>query len=342
MKIFLKKLAWEFWPTWLIYLPMLILWPYFMLRTGKVRFWELINPGLENGGLIGDSKSKPLSQLPKKNIPIDFIINNNITQKNLLQKIRCSGITFPLIVKPDSGTRGKGVKKINNERELKKYFENLEKYNYLGILKIFEKFIINSKKNKQNDKIIIQEYINKKKEFGIFYVKNPSSDRGKIVSFIEKEFPHVKGNGVDNIFKLISDDSRLFIYKKKYFKQIKNIKYIPKANEIIKISSLGNHYQGTQIHDKSSFINNELISVFNEISDNIDGFYFGRYDVKADTIQDIFSGNFKILEVNGANAEPLHMYDSKVKPIEGWSIVIKSWIKAFNIAMKNKKNRFKK
>lgn len=60
----------------------------------------------------------------------------------------------------------------------------------------------------------------------------------------------------------------------------------------------------------NSYINPELEYIFDSLSKNIKGFYFGRFDILADSLEDMKYGNFKIVEVNGAASIPLHLYDT--------------------------------
>jgi hypothetical protein len=56
-------------------------------------------------------------------------------------------------------------------------------------------------------------------------------------------------------------------------------------------------------------ISEKLVSVFEDISKKIDGFYYGRYDLKFNTIEEMEDGiNFKIVELNGINSEPVHIF----------------------------------
>ena len=50
--------------------------------------------------------------------------------------------------------------------------------------------------------------------------------------------------------------------------------------------------------------------VIDLICKQIKGFYFGRFDLRCNSIEDLKKGkNFSILELNGAGAEPAHIYD---------------------------------
>ena len=46
--------------------------------------------------------------------------------------------------------------------------------------------------------------------------------------------------------------------------------------------------------------------------DQIEGIDFCRLDVKAQSIEKLKAGDFKIIEVNGGKSEPLHIYDPTI------------------------------
>ena len=51
---------------------------------------------------------------------------------------------------------------------------------------------------------------------------------------------------------------------------------------------------------------------FDAILNKIQGFYYGRLDIRYDNFEDLEAGkNFKIIEINGAKSEPTHIYDPK-------------------------------
>ena len=74
-------------------------------------------------------------------------------------------------------------------------------------------------------------------------------------------------------------------------------------DEKLKSVELGNHVLGSTFRDANHLINNQLTRVFDEVAKNIDGFYFGRFDLRAQSVEDLKSGRFKVIEVNGANAK---------------------------------------
>ena len=81
--------------------------------------------------------------------------------------------------------------------------------------------------------------------------------------------------------------------------------------EKLQLGSIGNHCRGTKFCDANYLISEKLNQSFRDISENFAGFYYGRYDVKANSFEDLEAGKVKIIEVNGYSSEPGHLYDPK-------------------------------
>ena len=67
------------------------------------------------GGLFAYSKFKILDKLPKDRIPMQLFITQKTSPGEAMHMLRKKGMTFPLILKPDKGERGKEVAFIENE-----------------------------------------------------------------------------------------------------------------------------------------------------------------------------------------------------------------------------------
>ena len=73
-----------------------------------------------------------------------------------------------------------------------------------------------------------------------------------------------------------------------------------------------------------------------------DGFFFGRYDVKAASSSDLAAGrNFKILELNGVTSEATHIYDPKTGLFEAYRVLFRQWGIAFEIGRRNRDRGFR-
>jgi hypothetical protein len=72
---------------------------------------------------------------------------------------------------------------------------------------------------------------------------------------------------------------------------------------------MGTHARGATFRNGNHLICEELVKIFDRISADIPGYFIGRYDIKASSFEELLRGNFKIIELNGANSEPTHIYD---------------------------------
>ncbi len=111
---------------------------------------------------------------------------------------------------------------------------------------------------------------------------------------------------------------------------------LPKGKQL-ELVSIGNHCLGTAFLDANHLINNQLHDVFDSISKQIDGFYFGRYDLRAGSIEDLYAGNFKVMELNGCGAEPAHIYQPGSSLFAAWKVLFTHWKTLYLISRQNHK-----
>jgi len=311
--IYTKLTRWEFWPTWLLYFPVLIQYLYHSIRSQSFFYYSAVNPEIEAGGLFGASKIKQLAFLHKALIPNSTFIGNNISLEELLTIIEKYNYQYPIIAKPDKAERGIGIELIKNEGQLIEYFKKA-KYEF-----------------------ILQEYINFTFEAGVFFYRMPNEQTGKITSIVIKELLHVKGDGKKNIETLMKNNYRasLVIEKQKHLGTI-NFKRILAADEVLLLEPIGNHNRGTMFINGNHYINPILEKTINEISRQLPSFYYGRFDLRAPNIEDFVNGkNLKIMEVNGVNAEPAHIYDPSTKLVDGLKTLLVYWKVIFKISQIN-------
>lgn len=287
MRIWLHKLRhWEYWPVYIIYLPAFFLWIGYMIRFRKIKFFELANPGIKNGGFYGDSKYEIYKLLPPGTYPKTILIRPNV-KLNPDELIKEYNLHLPLIAKPDVGLRGIGVQKITNVEEWDSYHK-ASKQNYL-----------------------IQEFIEFPNEIGLFYYRLPNSENSKISGITIKKFLSVTGNGNDTIEKLLKENPRFAIQIPTLIKSI-NLNEILKTGESRLLVPYGNHNRGTEFLDGKKYITEKMQETFNEILKKAEGFYFGRLDIRYNTFKELEQGlNFSIIELNGVKSEPTHIYDPK-------------------------------
>jgi D-alanine-D-alanine ligase-like ATP-grasp enzyme len=244
-----------------------------------------------------ESKYKTLALLPEKLRPKTIKVNIHQDINTIELQIKESNLSFPLILKPDIGFRGLGVFKVTDSRELKERLVFIDK-RLNGL--------------ERGNCFLIQEYINLKEEFAVFYHINRDDKKGTISSLTQKEFLQVLGDGKSNISQLIECHPRARFYKTALKKEGFDPKYIPKKGEKFRLSDIGNHSRGSRFINITNLINADMEAYFTSIVKDIPNFNYGRFDLKCNSIEDLENGNaLKIIELNGIVAEPVHIYDSQ-------------------------------
>ena len=115
------------------------------------------NPGLEFGGFFGMGKMQMYEQLPPESYPRTVLVLPADSIQSIKGKLMQPGLTFPFVAKPEAGMQGLLFRVIKNERDLEKYHRTVQV------------------------PWLAQEYIAYKKEFGVFYLRYPNQERGRIV-----------------------------------------------------------------------------------------------------------------------------------------------------------------
>jgi hypothetical protein len=79
-------------------------------------------------------------------------------------------------------------------------------------------------------------------------------------------------------------------------------------------------------------------NMFDEISQKIPNFYFGRYDIRFDDFEKIQAGKpeFAIIEINGAGAEVTHIWDSRTSLFKAWKDVMMQYALLLKIGAANR------
>jgi hypothetical protein len=281
-------------------------WAWRYLECGDITYFCRTNPGIEFGGVLDYSKFQIIQQIPDQYKPkTEFLFNKSVHSKLL---------PFPFVAKPDIGERGIHVEIIKN-------------------LSDWENYPV--KKN-----IIIQELIEYPFEFGIFYVHNPATKEYDILSITGKEFLIFESDGIQTLKEFLENhpraESRMDYLKSKFSKEWEKI--LPKGTRIL-LEPIGNHNRGTKFIDSTHLKTDQLKKTLHEIAQNIDGFYYGRFDVKSTSIEALQKGEMVILEINGANSEPTHIYDPSYNLIQAYKEATRHFGWQYRIALTQPKNQ---
>ena len=268
-------------------------------------------------GLIGECKATNLEQLNGSDFVARFTLLNKqddieVHQKQLRRFMQDLDLSFPIVMKPDFGQRGLDVAIIRSHEEGRIYLSTA-----------------------QGD-VILQEYIDGE-EFGVFYYRYPNQASGEIFSITEKTFPVLVGDGKKNLEQLMMENPRTH-YMAEFLLNLHNDKLdlVLADGEFFQVVEIGSHCRGSVFLDGNQNITAELTRQIDLLSQQLNGFNFGRYDIRVTNKQDFQAGkSFKILEVNGVTSESTNIYDPKNSVFNAYKILFKQWKLAFEIGKQN-------
>ena len=310
---FIRLFNWEYWPFNVVYGPLFLYWFFLSLRARSFFFFNTSNPTIKNGGFLMESKKEVYELIPFEYYPATLFFKAGSPLEDILALIKQRNIKYPLIGKPDIGMKGMMVKKIENEKELSSYV-----------------------KNSKVD-LLIQEYVPFKNEIGIFYYRYPNEEKGHISGIVKKEFLAVRGDGVSTVEQLLLKNKRavLQLPTLKIKEEDKMNIVLQKEEELI-IVPYGNHVRGAKFLDDSRLIDEELTNTIDLICKKVDGFYFGRLDIRYNDWEELKQGkNFSIIELNGSGSEPTHIYDPRHSVFWAWKEIAKHWKILYRISKLN-------
>ncbi len=296
--------SWEYWPSWLANIPVFMVWIWYGIRSLNLFYFSRVNPVIETGGVLGESKINILRRLPQDLIPKTLFFEANEANEDLiLSKMEEAQIHFPTILKPDIGERGFLVEKIKSKEELRHYLKEV------------------------NTNILIQDLVDYPVEVSILHYRFPDQQQGEITSVCIKDMLQVTGDGSSTILDLMLAYPRAKLQVARFKKQYPDLlKEIPLKDKTVILEPIGNHSRGTTFLNGNAHIDAELTAVFDKISNQLEGMYYGRYDMKCTSIEALKKGEgFKILEFNGIASEPAHIYDPSYPVWRAYKDIFKHW-----------------
>jgi hypothetical protein len=313
---FIQLFNWEYWSSSIVYAPMYVYWLYLCVRARNLFFFSASNPTIENGGLLMERKSDIYNIMPPTYYPKTLLVKEGLTRQEMYKQIQAAQFDFPVIVKPDIGGKGRGVKKIDCIEDAVAYIE-------------YAQF-----------PMLVQALVDYKNEAGIFYYRLPWEENGKISGIVAKEFVTVVGDGISNVEKLLQKNER-------YVLQMDALRKMPEINfaEVLNngeekiLVAFGNHARGAKFIDVTNKITAGLEKSIDEICKQVPQFYYGRLDIMFTNWQDLEQGkNLSIIELNGAGSEPTHIYDPSHTIFFAWKEIIWHWKLLYRISVWNHKH----
>lgn len=266
------------------------------------------------GGMFGESKYDILKKIPSEYVPTTVLVHRPADRKSIVETMRREELGFPVIFKPDIGERGYMVKRIDDENDIDDYVKNIR------------------------GSFLIQALVNEPLEFGVFYLRFPTEPIGRVISVVAKEMLFVTGDGKSTLKQLIMKNDRAKLqWEKLKISHRERLSSVIEVGKKVELVAIGNHALGTRFIDANYLINQRLSAAFDRISYRIPGFYFGRFDLRCASIEDLYNGKVRIMELNGCGAEPAHIYDTEFSLWRAFYELVRHWEYIFKIAEANRR-----
>ncbi len=318
----------EFWPGWLFYAPVVAQWIALGLRYGDMSLPTAANPRIETGGLCGESKGDILALAegaaraavaPWCRFTHEADLARSLAAAGAA--VARAGLDYPLILKPDVGCNGAGVRLLADRAALAQALPDYPP----GV------------------RLMLQRYVAWEGEAGLFYVRLPGEARGRITSLTLKEAPSVTGDGRSTLRALVLADPRAGLVPHLYLPRLAGrLDTVPASGERVRLVLAGNHCRGSIFRDGTSEITPALTARLEAIARDMPEFHFGRFDVRFDSLAALRRGErFAIIEVNGAGSEPTHIWDARTTLRRAWADQFSHYGAAWRIGRANRRRGYR-
>lgn len=313
----LRRLArFEYWPIGVFYLPVFALFVARSLR-GQGLVFTAANPALPQGGFVGESKRAIYALLAAAGAPLPRMLCLARETAALARReaaaefMRTAGLGFPLVVKPDAGQRGEGVRIVRDEAALATALAE------------------------SDEALVLQEFV-AGEEFGLFYARAPGAAEGRLISLTHKLLPEVVGDGANTLERLIlGSHEHLPMAQFFLLRPAEELTRVPSAGEHVRLGELGTHCRGARFLDGGHYVGAGLLAEVERIARALPGFHFGRFDVRTPSAAELARGRFTILELNGVTSEAAHIYDPRYGLLAAWRALLGQWRLAYAIGAAN-------
>ncbi len=213
-----RRTRWEFWPTPLFYVPVVLYIIWLGLRYRRPTLFTAVNPGIYAGGVTGESKLAILEHLHPSGAVAPFIRISH--QRPLSERVAAVRrfmaavkTDYPLVLKPDVGHRGQGVSLIRSERAVETYLAAAR------------------------GDTIGQAYV-EGLEYGVFYYRFPGEQQGHILSITAKQRLYLTGDGRHTLEELILHDDRAVCLAPMHFEvHQENLADVPPAGMVVPVGN---------------------------------------------------------------------------------------------------------
>lgn len=310
----------EFWPGWLFYFPVVAQWILLGLRHGDFSLPAAANPRIPVGGLCGESKTDIFDlagpEARRWIAPWTSFVTGGDDRAAAEAARLAARLRYPLVVKPDIGCNGTGVRLAQDAAALARALPDYPS----GV------------------RLVLQELVPWEGEAGIFYMRRPGEARGRVTSLTLKCAPTVTGDGASTLRALILADRRAGRVPHLYFPRLEGrLDTVPAKGERVRLVFSGNHCKGSVFLDGRAEITPALVERIDAFARDIADFHFGRIDLRYASLAELRRGEgFRVIEVNGVGSEATHIWDPDCTLREAYAAQFFHYRAAFEIGREMK------
>lgn len=319
----------EFWPMWLMYLPVVGQWLLLSIWHRGLSLPLIANPAIPLSGMVGVPKSAVFDVAGEnaRRWILPWILHQVTDEaveaqgKAVRVALAAAGLSLPIVGKPDIGCRGAGVRLLQNQRDLQDYLSGFPLGGWIQFQQLSEWDA----------------------EAGIFYVRDPDEEKGRVTSLTLKYTPYVVGDGTHTLQELVAADPRagelLHLYSTRHARNWQRV--IP-VGEPYRLIFAASHSRGAVFRDANHLINPKLSQALDKIFDDIPGFYYGRLDVKFKDLGSLLAGkDFVIIEINGASSESINIWDRNAGFWAAINTLLRQYNTLFKLGLANRRRGHK-
>jgi len=297
------------------------------LRYGDLSLPTAANPQITAGGLCGESKSMILDQVagPERDCLAAYTsfalgIEPGADFVTAEAARNAAGLQYPLVIKPDIGCNGTGVRLLRHEAALRQYLQEFRRPLPIPGLRL-----------------ILQAFVPYEGEAGVFYMRYPGEPRGRMTSITLKSPPVVIGDGRSTLSVLIRADKRAGRVPHLYLKRLAaRLNEVPRSGERVQLTFVGNHCKGSEFRDGRAFATEALLARIEALARALPNFHFGRFDLRFRSVGELRQGQaFSVIEINGAGSEATHIWDPTTRLSAAYATQFAHYRAAFEIARAN-------
>ncbi|MCG8415202.1 MAG: hypothetical protein MI746_13365 [Pseudomonadales bacterium] len=315
----------EFWPMWLMYIPVVLQWLLLSLRYRSLTLPLIASPAVPLSGMVGVEKSAVFDAAGKEArrwilpwVIYEVSADDAASQvQQIISQLDATGLGLPIVGKPNIGCRGAGVKLLNDEEELRDYLQAFP----------------------VGGSIQFQKLSQWDAEAGVFYVRYPQSESGEVTSLTLKYTPYVVGDGTSTLAQLIESDPRAgqlqHLYEDRHRADWRRV--IPEG-EPYRLVFSASHCRGAVFRDGKDYIEPGLVSALDRIFDDIPGYHYGRLDIKFGDLDRLSAGEaFEIIEINGASSESINIWDRNASLGQAIKTLLQQYSTLFKLGAANRR-----